>query len=86
VELGERETEMNREFGRIMAECCDEAILIGKKRSVAIREGLEEAGLDPSHIQVANNLEEAAEILREIAHNGDSVLFENDLPDNYTEE
>lgn len=86
VELGEREAEMNREFGRIMAECCDEAILIGKKRSVAIREGLEEAGLDPSHIQVANNLEEAAEILREIAHNGDSVLFENDLPDNYTEE
>ncbi|QUC67934.1 Mur ligase family protein [Aristaeella hokkaidonensis] len=85
VELGERENEMNREFGQAMADCCDIAILVGKKRSEAIRNGLQEKGFPEAAVRIVSSLTEATEILKEISGAGDTVLFENDLPDNYTE-
>ena len=85
VELGDREEEMNREFGRGMAGACDEALLIGKKRSVSISAGLKEEGFSEEKIHVFSSLDEASAWLRSSAGNGDTVLFENDLPDNYTE-
>ena len=85
VELGEKEYEMNREFGEAMADCCDRAILVGKKRSQAISEGLLAGGFAESNIHVVSSLDEATTLLRQIVTPGDTVLFENDLPDNYTE-
>ena len=85
VELGEHETDMNREFGQAMADCCDTAILVGKKRSEAIRKGLQEKGFPEKAVRIVSSLTEATAILKEIAGAGDTVLFENDLPDNYTE-
>ena len=86
VELGEQEAEMNREFGRAMADCCDIAILVGKKRSEAIRAGLKDGGFPETGIRVTGSLQEAAELLKTLAAPGDTILFENDLPDNYSEE
>ena len=85
VELGDREEEMNCLFGKLAADCCDLAVLIGKKRSAAISRGLKENGFPEDHIIVVNNLDEAAVLLKTHAKSGDTVLFENDLPDNYTE-
>ncbi len=85
VELGEQEAEMNREFGAAMADCCDTAILVGKKRSEAIAAGLKDNGFPQESILVAASLDEAANMMREITGAGDTVLFENDLPDNYSE-
>lgn len=85
VELGKMEYEMNREFGEAMAKGCDVAILVGRKRSAAIREGLLNAGFSEEKIHVADTLDDAASYMRSIVHPGDTVLFENDLPDNYTE-
>ena len=83
VELGEREEELNREFGRQMARACEAAILLGKKRSAPIREGLIEAGFDEKSIFVVDSLEAAMPILGALG--ADVTLFENDLPDNYAE-
>ena len=85
VELGEQEAEMNREFGAAMADCCDTAILVGKKRSEAIAAGLKDKGFPQESILVAASLDEAANMMKEITGAGDTVLFENDLPDNYSE-
>ena len=85
VELGDREYEMNREFGAAMAGCCDTAVLVGRKRSEAIAAGLKENGFPESSVRVVGSLEEATGVMRELAGAGDTVLFENDLPDNYTE-
>lgn len=85
VELGEKEYEMNREFGEAMAECCDTAILVGKKRSEAIKEGLSVKSFPADSVYVVSSLEEATNVLQQIVRPGDTVLFENDLPDNYTE-
>ena len=83
--IAEQEAEMNRAFGTAMADCCDTAILVGKKRSEAIAAGLKENGFPEESILVAASLEEAASMMREITGAGDTVLFENDLPDNYSE-
>lgn len=83
VELGEREYELNREFGRQMAKACEAAILMGRKRSEPIKQGLIEAGFEASNIFVVDSLAAAMPILG--ALNADVTLFENDLPDNYTE-
>ena len=85
VELGAQETEMNREFGRMASDCCDAAILIGRKRSAAIAEGLIAGGFPEEKILTVNSLDEAAAALKTMAGKGDTVLFENDLPDNYSE-
>ena len=85
VELGDQEYNMNMEFGASMAGCCDTAVLVGKKRSEAIAEGLRQNGFPEESIKIVSSLEEATEILKTIAKSGDTVLFENDLPDHYTE-
>ena len=85
VELGVREYEMNREFGAAMAGCCDTAVLVGRKRSEAIAEGLRQNGAAEESIRIVASLEEATALLAEISGPGDTVLFENDLPDNYSE-
>ena len=85
VELGEQEYEMNRQFGTFMADCCDLAILVGKKRSEAIAGGLREKGYPDSAVLTVASLEDATDLLKKSAGAGDTVLFENDLPDNYTE-
>ena len=76
---------MNREFGEAMAGCCDVSILVGKKRSQAITDGLRAGGFAESSIHVVSSLDDATGLLRRMAAPGDTVLFENDLPDNYTE-
>ena len=85
VELGDREEEMNYQFGLRMAECCDAAILVGRQRSVKIREGLQAKGFPEEKIHIVGSLNEAAELLKTMAGAGDCILFENDLPDNYSE-
>lgn len=85
VELGEKEIELNKEFGRQMASSTDIAILVGVNRSKSIEEGLIAGGFDKNNIYIVNNLDYATKKLSEITKVGDVILFENDLPDNYNE-
>ena len=85
VELGEQEETMNRALGKAAADCCDLAILVGKKRSAAILEGLRDKQFPEDKIMIVSSLEEAAELLKTKAGKDDTILFENDLPDNYSE-
>ncbi len=85
VELGSREREENRAFGASMVGRVDDAILVGPARTAAISEGLREAGMDGDRIHVVSTLFEARDLLGKLASKGDVVLYENDLPDQYTE-
>ena len=85
VELGSEEAEYNRRFGEDMANSVDVAILVGPKHTAPIREGLLSKGFREEDIHTVNSLTEAADLMRSIARAGDTVLFENDLPDNYSE-
>lgn len=85
VELGAQEDEYNREFGRKMASCADVCVLIGKKHTLPIQEGLLEKGFAAEHIHTFASLTEATAWLRPYMQAGDFILYENDLPDNYSE-
>lgn len=85
VELGQGEDEFNHAFGEKMARCVDVAILVGVKHTQPIADGLKEAGFPEEHIHPVRSLDEAAALLRQMGKPGDVALFENDLPDHYSE-
>ena len=41
--------------------------------------------MEKENLHVVASLEEATGLIAHLAHAGDVVLFENDLPDNYSE-
>ena len=85
VELGGKEDEFNRTFGKQMADSVDIAILVGRKHTQPIVEGLKEAGFPQENTYVVGSLEESTTLLHSMMRAGDVVLYENDLPDNYSE-
>ena len=85
VELGTSEQELNHEFGRQMAKACNIAVLVGNKRTQPIYEGLLEEGFNADDILRVNTLAEASDFIAKTTRPGDVVLFENDLPDHYSE-
>lgn len=85
VELGSRENEFNFEFGKKAAQCADYIILVGKKRTEPIYEGVCSSHFEQDKVFVVKNLNEALLKMKEIAIVGSVVLFENDLTDDYEE-
>ncbi len=85
VELGEREAEYNREFGRGIAESADIAVIVGHKRAQPILDGLKEAGFPMENAYRVDSLDASTALLQTLAKPGDTVLYENDLPDHYQE-
>ncbi len=85
VELGTMEEDANREFGENIGKVCDYTILIGEKRTEPIFQGLMNVNYNKENIFIAKDLNEATLYIQKIARPKDIVLFENDLPDNYSE-
>ena len=83
VELGEREYEYNKALGKAAGEVCDTVILIGKKRSVPLADGVKETALPPDSLIVVDRFADAAALLAKMCDSNTVVLIENDLPDNY---
>jgi len=85
IELGDKEYELNREFGKYIAENCDIAVLVGKNRTAPIQEGIRAAGFPEEKMLVCRDLNEANERVKGFILAGDVVLYENDLPDTFNE-
>lgn len=84
VEMGAEEDKENREFGKKAAAVCDRVFLVGAEKTKAIRQGLLEAGFLTSKIEVVDQLDQVTQRLGTIVRSGDVILFENDLPDQYS--
>lgn len=84
VELGEKQEELNREFGREAAKVCDYIFLVGINRTKPIFAGVTESGFPRERVRAVDTLDEAvAEVGRISTDKKKIVLLENDLPDNY---
>lgn len=83
VELGKMENVLNFEFGQTLAKHADLVFVIGKHNAEMLVSGLIEGGMPREQIKFAKNLNKGNEELNKILTEGDVVLFENDLPDNY---
>lgn len=84
VELGKDEEMYNREFGKNICGKADIVFLVGKVHTAPIYEGLKDGGFDENMIHVVSNLNEAIGAMRQLLKPGDTVMYENDLPDNYS--
>ena len=81
IDLGVKQEEINKEFGKYIAGKADIAILVGTMQTKPIYEGLLEAGFDRNHIIVVNKVNEAFAYIWQNAKAEDTILLENDLPD-----
>lgn len=84
VEMGEKENQVNYDFGVNIAKVCDKVIIVNQVNKEAIKEGLLDAGFNEEDILQAESLKHAQSLLPSLTKTGDVILFENDLPDNYT--
>ena len=84
VELGKRENIANFEFGKTLAKHADMVIVIGKHNAEMIIQGLLDGGMNRENVMFAKTLNKGNVLLNGILKKGDVVLFENDLPDNYS--
>ena len=86
IELGVKEKEYNKEFGKQIAEVADYVVLIGEKRTAPIKEGLLDNKFDKDKIIVFNDVRDAYPFISTLVNKKDVyALFENDLPDTYNE-
>lgn len=84
VELGEEEYKLNKEFGEFAADCCDYIVLIGKKQTLPIKEGIESKSYPSERLLVFEEFTEAMKTLYAMKTDKKKIiLLENDLPDNY---
>jgi UDP-N-acetylmuramoyl-tripeptide--D-alanyl-D-alanine ligase len=83
VELGALGGQLNEELGAKAAEVCDYVVLVGVERTKPLVRGLQRHHFPPEKIRVVRDLKGATIVLPTIVTVGDTVLFENDLPDLY---
>ena len=85
VELGKDEDSYNHAFGEKMASCCDLVFLVGKKHTKPIYDGLIQNGFPVENIFTTQTLDEAIRTMNPMLREGDVIMYENDLPDHYSE-
>ncbi len=83
IELGRLEEQSNFEFGIQAAKACDLAVLVGIDRIEPIKRGLLQNGFDERNVWIVPTFKEGMLKLNEYLHRGDTILLENDLPDQY---
>ena len=86
IELGDKEYELNKEFGKQISEVADLVILIGKKQTKPILDGLNESNYSNDKIKILNDVRESYSLINNLNKKKDVyALYENDLPDTYNE-
>ncbi len=83
IELGDKQFEYNRVLGEHIARNCDVAIVVGEYNRQAITEGIAAVGMDTDKVHVVDSFNDAQAVLKSLATSGDTVLYENDLPDTF---
>lgn len=83
IELGEKQAQLNEEFGEAIAKSSDVAIVVGQYNRDAIVKGIRKVGYDEESLYEVASFAEAQKVLSGIMKSGDAVLYENDLPDTF---
>lgn len=86
VEMGQEEFNVNEHFGEQLGKVCDYVIVVNKVNQEALKKGLESTEIVKENIILVDTLKQAKARLNELITPDKNyvVLFENDLPDNYT--
>jgi len=85
IELGEKQYDCNFEFGKQATKVCDYIILVGKKQTKPIYDGIMSMKYNKDKLQIVEDVKEGIRIARSLKTGKKRriILLENDLPDNY---
>ncbi len=83
IELGEQQYGLNRQFGERIAVSADVAIVVGEYNRDAIVEGIGAVENSGAECHTVADFAEAQKLLGSMLRAGDTVLYENDLPDTF---
>lgn len=83
IELGEREDELNYEFGLQIANVSDFAIVVGAKQTRHLQKAFLEVGFE--NYYVAKSFDDGFSYFQGLSELNKILLIENDLPDIYNE-
>ncbi len=84
IELGDKQAELNREFGINCTKVCDYIFLVGGRIADDVYEGAASTDFDKEKLLRFDKVEDAVEYARILESDRKKfVLLENDLPDNY---
>lgn len=83
IELGDEQYNLNRQFGVKIASSADVAIVVGEYNREAITEGIRSVADSGIELIEAPTFVVAQQTLTRMARRGDTVLYENDLPDTF---
>lgn len=83
IELGDRQEALNEELGMNISGSCDVAVIVGQYNRDAIIRGIKKGGFKEENLHVVDSFAEAQTVLSKILAAGDTVLYENDLPDTF---
>ncbi len=83
VELGPRQDEENRRFAAAVAGLADDLVIVGSTNRRALEEGAASGRGSGLAVWTVGDRDEAVAWVREHVGEGDTVLYENDLPDHY---
>lgn len=83
IELGSEQDTLNEAFGRYIGENLDVAIVVGEYNRDAIVRGIKESGFDTKNLYIVDSFNAAQAELAKLLAKGDTVLYENDLPDTF---
>lgn len=84
VELGDMERLVNYEFAEKIAKVADVVIIVNQTNRLAIKQGLIDANFKEENIYLTDSVLESQKLLKDLIKEKDIILWENDLPDNYT--
>ncbi len=83
IELADRSYELNQELGHHIGRNADIAIVVNDINHEALTKGILAEGFDSKNLYSAASFNEAQQILSRILRPGDTILYENDLPDTF---
>ena len=83
IELGSEQFNLNRKLGEEIGKHLDIAIIVGEYNREALVEGVKAGGMGEDSVYIVDSFNEAQQVLGTLLAKGDTVLYENDLPDTF---
>lgn len=83
IELGNEQYNLNKTFGEYLSDKVDVAIIVGQYNRDALVEGIKKMNFPEENLYIVDSFNEAQEVLSKILKSGDTILYENDLPDTF---
>ncbi len=83
IELGAEQYALNKELGRHIGNGVDIAVIVGDYNRDALVEGIKSTDFDEKNLYMVATFADSQRLLAGLMRAGDTVLYENDLPDTF---